>query len=284
MRMVSLAFLDTWTYNGASVEGQVLSVAFRLDPEDQTAFDLEMEETMKKLAIVGLMSAVGAANGQLFVQAPHVPGSAGNNGLSAFQGGLPTPPPMFDRQVGDNFTVTGPGWVINRVLSNWVQLTVGDANPVTAMNIDFYTFTSGSVGSLVASRVSTAVTRSTGPGTYFARPEQILDATISPVTLAPGSYFVMIQAVVNHNWFWLTHNNGTAVVDPAQIRRGPLTSAGNDTTWPTTWMATGSGNPVFTTAYDQAFALYGSVVPEPGTIAVLGFGALAALARRRRKR
>lgn len=239
---------------------------------------------MKFGALAVLIGASVASQAQLYSQAPHTPGAAGGNGLSSFAGGLPTPPPMYDRQVADDFTVTGAGWSINRVTSNWVQATVGDANPVTQMNIAFYNSVAGSVGSLVATATSGAIVRSTGPGTYFGRPEQILDQAITPVVLGPGNYFVMIQANVNHNWFWLTSSPTTPIAgSPAQYRVGPLNTAGNDTTWPTSWIPTGTGS-IFTAASDQAFALYGTPVPEPATMLAFAFGGVALLAARRRNR
>ncbi len=238
---------------------------------------------MRKLAILTTLVAVGSvASAQLYFQNPHTPGAAGANGLSGFQGNLGVPTTVYDRELADDFTVTGPGWLVNRTVSNWIQFTPGDANPVTAMNIDFYNKTGGTVGSLVASRVGTVI-RSTGPGTYFGRPEQLLDSSFAPVLLTPGSYYVMIQAMVNHNWFWLTSTPTTPIAGTsAHFRRGPGALGGTDPTFPTTFTPTAPGDVFVGAAHDVAFQLHGSPVPEPASMAVLGLGALA-LIRKRRK-
>jgi hypothetical protein len=240
---------------------------------------------MRKLALLAAFAAISmVASAQLYVQNPHAPGAAGANGLSAFKGNLGVPADNYDRQVGDDFTVTGPGWSINRVVSSWVQFTAGDTNAVTQMNLAFYNISGGVVGSLVASRTGTAV-RSIGPGTYFGRPEEVIDSTFAAVNLAPGNYFMMVQTQVNHNWFWLTSSPTTPIAgSAAQIQRGPGTTGAADPTWPVTWTPTGPSNPIFTTAYDQNFKLYGTAVPEPASLAALGLGALALLRRRKAKK
>lgn len=239
---------------------------------------------MRKLALLAAVAAISVvASAQLYVQNPHAPGAAGANGLSAFKGNLGTVGQDYDRQAGDDFTVTGPGWSINRIVSSWVQFTPGDANALTQMNIAFYNISGGVVGSLIATRTGTAA-RSTGPGTYFGRPEEVVDSNFAAVNLAPGNYFVMVQANVNHNWFWLTSSPTTPIAgSAAQIQRGPGT-LGVDATWPATWQATGPGNAIFPTAYDQNFKLYGTAVPEPASMAALGLGALALIRRRKAKK
>src|SRR5688572_1715589 len=88
-------------------------------------------------AVSGIASAVNAD--VLYSQAPHTPGGAGD-GLSCFNGGLPTVPPMYDREIGDDFTIpSGPGWTIDRVSASFIQFTVGDPNVVTGADIKFFT-------------------------------------------------------------------------------------------------------------------------------------------------
>jgi MYXO-CTERM domain-containing protein len=245
-----------------------------------------MRDMKKQMALAALTAVCGFSAASmadvLYQQAPHTPGATGGNGLSTFQGGLPTPPPMFDREIADDFNVPGPGWNVNRVSASFIQNTVGDPNAVTGGDIRFFASSGGSVGALVATATVNTVTVTTGPGVYFGRPEQIVSFDLGSVNLPAGSYFVQIQPIVNHNWFWLTSSPTTPIAgSPAQVQVGSLNTPGNDATWPTTWQPTGPNNPIFTAASDQAFTIEGTVVPAPGAIALLALGGLCAGRRRR---
>src|SRR5688500_424697 len=104
-----------------------------------------MRTGQKAAALLAAGSGIASAvdGGVLYTQAPHSPGGAGD-GLSCFSGGLPTVPPMYDREIGDDFTIpAGPGWTITRVSGNFIQNIVGDPNPVTGADIKFFSFSGG---------------------------------------------------------------------------------------------------------------------------------------------
>src|SRR5688500_6387304 len=67
---------------------------------------------MNRLMVVAV-AAIFASSANavlLYDQAPHTPGAAGGNGLSAWDDGT-----TFDRTVADDFIVGGGGWRVNMV-------------------------------------------------------------------------------------------------------------------------------------------------------------------------
>ena len=236
----------------------------------------------KALTFVAIAVLGGSASAiDLYSQLPHTPGASGADGLSAFQGDLGSG--MIDRDVADDFSVTGLGWNVNQVRSSWVQFTNGDATPITNVTVEFYEATT-TVGALVQAATGVTWGVSDGPGTYFGRTEKILTVDFDQVTLNPGDYFVHIQPVVDHNWFWLTSDPTTPVQGlVSHFRRGPNTGAGVDTAWPSDWTPT-PGNGIFSGAHDVNFVVAGQPVPEPASMIALGLGAAALAARRRRKK
>lgn len=242
----------------------------------------------KTIILVALLAIGGSASAQvLYSQAPHTPGAAGGNGLSGFLGVLPPGTAMFDRQLADDFTVPAIGWNVTSVSSSWAQFDPADTNVVTGVNIVFWNKSGGTVGSVFATATPTGAGTvvSTGPGTYFGRPERIIDTEIVQLTLVGGDYYVQIQPIVDHNWFNLTSSPTTPIAGtPAHFRKGPLSDPANDPAWPTVWTATDPGDGVFNAANDITFTLVGSPVPEPGSMIALGIGAAALLARRRRRK
>lgn len=184
------------------------------------------------------------------------PGAASANGDSSFEGLLGTV--MYDREAADDFNVPANGWQSNRVSISAVQSTPGDPNAVTGAEIRFLQSNGGSVGALLATATVNTVTRSTGPGTYFGRPEQILAFDINSVALPAGSYFIQVRPQVNHNWFWLTSTPTTPVAGSAvPIQRGILTTPANDATgrapgWPPDRPTRSSRPPTTSTSRSRA--------------------------------
>src|SRR5262245_64153875 len=106
-----------------------------------------MTKTLAAMVLCGLATAAMGQDIVLYQQAPHTPGAVGANGLSTFEGGLPTPPPMYDREAADDFVVpAGPGWIVNRLVINALQFTPGDTNAVTGADLRFFNGAGGGVG------------------------------------------------------------------------------------------------------------------------------------------
>ena len=235
--------------------------------------------------IVALLAVGGPASAQvLYSQAPHTPGTG--DGFPAFQGTL-AGPDVYDREFADDFTVPAVGWNVTSVSSSWIKLDPADTNAVTGMNIEFWTKSGGTVGSLYATAASTGTGTviSTGPGTYIGRPELIIQTEIVSLNLVGGDYYVHIQPIVDHTWFWLSSSPTTPIAGTsAHFRRGSAATGGTDPGWPTTWTPTGPGNDIFLVAHDVNFTLSGQPVPEPASMIALGIGAAALIARRRRRK
>lgn len=233
------------------------------------------------VSLVALWSGLASAD-LLWTQPVHAPGTANNNGISAFQGTLA--PDQYDREVADDFSTGGETWLVDTVRTHWVKFDPNDPNPITGGTISFFQRTgAGGVGALVATASNVAFGQAAGPGAYFGRPEIVLTATFNPIALGPGEYFVMFQPNVDHNWFWLTHDNHAVsnILSPMHLQRGPNNS-GTDPTWPTSW-APGIG--IFGLNYDMAFHIEGSrvVIPEPAAALLLLGAAVGFVGYRRRK-
>ena len=231
---------------------------------------------------VSLLATGSLAQGiELYVQPPHTPGDPGGDGLSAFTGLSP----VVDRELADDFTVTGPGWWIDTLQGHWTPDNTFDLTPITKVHVTFYHSDLGSVGTefVQPNVVGTSVLM--GSGMYLGRQERIVTVQFDPILFSPGQYFVHMQTEVQHNWFWLSSTPTSPVQgSPAHFRKGADADAGVDPNWPTQWTRMGStDDDVFNDDYDLAFSLHGNPVPEPATIGLFGLG-LGWLAYRKRKR
>lgn len=223
---------------------------------------------------------VGAQAQLLYNQAPHTPGAAGppaGNGISNF-----TNFSTEDREIVDDFTVTGLGWVINQVDITGVWDSVPfTKDPAGGFEVAFFSKNGNQPDpNAIAPQISTnfvgsmtGVSYIFGGGQYESR-HWLID--INPVTLLPGDYYVMIQPIDGQNFFQLTSTPTYPIYGtPMFLRSG--TPGGPYPPGPS-WTP---GIAVIGDNHDLAFSLHGTqVVPEPGTILVLMAGVGAALRRR----
>jgi hypothetical protein len=170
--------------------------------------------------------------------------------------------PAFSTKSFDDFVVTG-GWNINSVTIFGVEAGNPAANVAVALSI-------------------TAVPDFNAPPIAFALGTEVganLAFTGLSIDLAPGTYW--ISAWVNRpfagggQWFW----EETLPVQGSQFFvHNPGGGFGFGTTPVPGTVVTGDG------PHDLAFQIQGSVVPEPGTLTLLGLGTLGLLGLGRRYR
>jgi len=131
-----------------------------------------------------------------------------NNGLPDGRNGVSCvywPAYPLDREIIDNFEVTGDGWLVCD--GHFRIVTYSGAGPeiIEKVRVFFY----GSTGPCepdierYAERETTFNAFLTGD-TYFDRPEIAIDCEFDCVNLTPGEWWVCFQPEMDDNSFWLT--------------------------------------------------------------------------------
>jgi hypothetical protein len=192
-------------------------------------------------------------------------------------------------RLADNFTVTGPGWNITS-FQFYAYLTGASAPGATGVTVRIWDGTPGASNSNIifgdtSTNLLTSVGWATGPGgaaiyrttgtstTDTTRRLQEINAGVS-LTLAPGTYWV--------DWAYTGVN-----FHPPLSSAGGLPNAGDAVQFNgTAWVAALDNSTAVPPGpqMDFPFLVMGSVVPEPGTYALMLAGGLAVVAAARRRR
>lgn len=132
----------------------------------------------------------------------------------------------FDAQAADDFVVPAPGWTVESVDVDGEYSATG---PAASFHVYFYADAAGLPGALEASRLDQSYTGTAGDASITLSP---------PVDLAPGTYWVSVQARQDFNtagqWFWdnrtVSANGGAAWQNPGGGFGTPCTTWGNKMT------------------------------------------------------
>jgi hypothetical protein len=225
---------------------------------------------MKKIAVLALVSVVGAAQAQTLFYGGDVDLTNGGNGIISQVGGTYT-----DFWVYDDFTLSD-GSSITSVFGNF-----GDTSTTPGVGLHWEIRTgvaAGSGGTVVASGVSTNFTRVATGRAPLGLTEYTYTAAVSGVNLAAGTYFLGI-ALDNSNSTdarsYLSITSGAnGIGSPIHNGNSFVNSPSQGLDWTDTQDLVGEPT-------DFSLGLTGTTVPEPASMAALGLGALALIRRRR---
>lgn len=210
---------------------------------------------MRKLTILSAIAALGvAANAAILIDQSPTTGDNAWGAIDYF--------PFYD-----DFTVTGPGWVVDKIITHEYY---GDAPAFgDVYTVEIFTAPLG-LGGASTGLMAKSTNVTVGPvGPYGFNTAQVnfdIGTDSSGWFLAPGTYWISFSTGVKNGpgYFWYNSN-----VNAPNGSNAYVDGFGYSNQW--------AGQ-----NFDMSFTMEGKVIPEPATLLAVGAG-LAALAARRRK-
>lgn len=248
------------------------------------------------IALCVLVAAAGSASAQLWNNGPFIthPGSPSTSrietGGTTLGTGAQQPLTVTGHtRLAEDFTVpAGPGWNVTSATFFAYQTGASATAPstITAATVALYSGDPLSGGTLLVPATSvpftstfTGVFRTDASGTGTTRPIFNVVANLTALpgfsNLAPGTYYLgwgLAGSLASGPW--------AVPVTPQASANGILGNSRQNTS-PTGWAALPADGTAGLVAPSMTFILDGTVVPAPGTTALLGLAGLAAARRRR---
>lgn len=226
-------------------------------------------------AAISVLAFAGVAFGQSVQVGPGVPGDYDYEGMADLlwdngdTNGANGVSHLGDprRSILEDFTIADDaGWSLTDF--HTVQLWSSGASGVgTGYELSFWSDNAGAPGAPIASANVTNYSEVDSGRVWFGRPEMAIDVDFDPIVLGPGNYWVEMRIIGPENSFQMVRDA------PAQ----------GSQLW-TNYDDLGGllpGSDTFGAEFHVAFNLTGTVVPAPGSFALLGLGGFAAIRRRR---
>jgi hypothetical protein len=223
---------------------------------------------MKKLALIGIVGLSVGANAQTVFYGGDL------NKVDGLASQVSTAGGFTDARVYDDFSISS-AQTITGVFGNFLDATNGGVSSILWEIRSGVS--SGNGGVVVASGTNNSTPVATG-NSAFGLSEYHYESAVSAFNLNAGTYWLMVALNGGSNAAYVSTTSGSGGVG------GPLNNGNSffdSTQFSSNFKPTGT---VLNSGVDGDFSIGlrgSSAVPEPASLAVLGFGALALLRRRK---